>query len=332
MAAIVSGELKLYKSVTVNDVGSNGGRMSASEAVDNVKNNIWDDVNNAERLAGSTKYRKIFLAVKNATSTKAVAPKLFLEDISNGADRQAFFAGTQTDIQSGIASPRLYGTGRLNANVSAGATSVTVAVEDATDALFANGDKIRVSSKTYIDSVTGTEEYVTITGVPSYSGNVATIAVTALVNSYVASTPTKVGSVYTPGDVQPTCTAPVVTSTAGTYNNAGFPILTDGIGGVEDNWTLTFTSATAYGVVGAAVGSVGAGSRSTNFSPNNSSFSAPYFTVPSAAFGGTYVSGDTITFTTHPAAIPMWMKRVVPAAAASVSNDLVTISIDTESA
>ena len=331
--ALLAAEIKYYKSTSVSDAAGNGGRLSANEITDNVKNNVWPDAPSTERVAGSTKYRKVFIAFKNAARTGAVTPKVFMEDKTTGDDRQAFFAGTQTDVQSDISSPRLYGAGRLNANVSAGATSITIAVEAAGDALFLNGDTIRISDKEYLDSVSGNEEYVTATGAASYAGNVATIAVTALVNSYVAATPTKVSSVYKPtSPVVPTCSTPVVTSTAGTYNNGTYPPLTGGVGGVRDDWTITFTSATAYTASGANTGSVGTGSRSADFSPNNPDFSAPYFTLPTLAFGGTYLSGDTITFTTTPSCIPIWYKRLIPAAAASVSNNLVTLSVDTESA
>ena len=334
---IVAAEIKVYRSSVVNDSGTNGNRMGNTLVTDNVKNNLLPDVTSSERTAGSTKYRKCFIKFENAAGLAAVTPKVFLEDITTGDDRCAFFAGTHlpTDVQSGIGSPRLYGAGRLNANVSAGATSITVAVEAAADALFLNGDTIRISDKQYVDSGSGNEEYATITGTVTYVGNVATIPCSALVNAYTAATPTKVSSVYQPGTIQPTVSAPVKTSTSGVFNlnnTGGNPIVCGPIGGVYDTWTLTFTSATAFGVVGTNTGSVGTGTTGANFAPNNAAFSSPYFTIPSAAWTGTWANGDTLTFTTTPSAIPVWIKRVVPAAAASLSNNQTTLSIDTESA
>lgn len=334
---IVAAEIKMYRSASVNDGGTNGGRMSNVVVTDNVKNNLWPDVSSSERVAGSTKYRKAFIKFENAAGLAAITPKVFLEDITPGDDRMAFFPGTHTqaDVQSGITTPRLYGAGRLNANASAGATSISVVVELAADTLFLNGDVIRISDKTFVDSGTGNEEYVTITNTVTYAGNVATIPCSALVNAYTAATPTKVSSIYAPGTIQPTVSAPVKTSTAGVFNlaNTGSnPIVEGPVGGVYDTWTLTFSSATAFSVTGTNTGGVGSGTTASNFAPNNTAFSSPYFTIPSAAWTGTWLSGDTVTFTTTPSAIPVWLKRVVPAAAASLSANLVTVSIDTESA
>lgn len=50
------------------------------------------------------------------------------------------------------------------------------------------------------------------------------------------------------------------------------------------------------------------------------------------AFGGTFATGDTIAFTTQPAAIALWYKRVVPAGASSFSGNQVIVGIDCESA
>lgn len=334
---IIAAEIKMYRSAVVNDGGTNGGRMSNIIVTDNVKNNLWPDVSSSERAAGSTKYRKTFIKFENAAGLAAITPKVFLEDVTTGDDRMAFFAGThtQTDVQSGIGSPRLYGAGRLNANVSIGATSITVLVEAAADALFLNGDTLRISDKTFVDSVTGNEEYITVTGTVTYAGNVATIPCSALVNAYTAAAPTKVSSVYAPGTIQPTVSAPVKTSVSGIFNlgnTGGNPIVEGPIGGVYDTWTLTFSSATAFSVTGTNTGSVGSGTTGSNFAPNNPAFSSPYFTIPSAAWTGTWATGNTVTFTTTPSAIPIWMKRVVPAAAASLSGNLATLSIDTESA
>ena len=335
---IIASEIKNYRSAVVGDGGTNGGRMSNVLVTDNVKNNLWPDVSSSQRASGITQYRKCYIKFENSDGLAAITPKVFIEDRTVGDDRVAFFAGTHTqaDIQSGISSPRLYGAGRLNANVSAAATSITVLVETTVaDALFLNGDTIRISDKTYTDSVSGNEEYVTITGTVTYAGLVATIPCSALVNAYTAATPTKVMSIYAPGTIRPVVSAPVKTSVSGVFNLAntgGNPIVQGPIGGVYDTWTLTFTSATAFGVTGTNTGSVGTGTTGANFVPNNVVFSSPFFTIPSAAWTGTWATGNTVTFTTTPSAIPIWMKRVVPVAANSLSSNEVCLSIDTESA
>lgn len=44
-----------------SDAAGNGGRMSATALADNVKNALLLDVRQAERLAGSDKWRKLFI-------------------------------------------------------------------------------------------------------------------------------------------------------------------------------------------------------------------------------------------------------------------------------
>ena len=73
-----------------------------------------------------------------------------------------------------------------------------------------------------------------------------------------------------------------------------------------------------FAVAGDTLGSVGSGNIASNFAPTNPDFGAPYFTLPSAIWGGAWASGETFTFQTHPAALPLWLKRVVPAGAASI--------------
>jgi len=329
--SIIASELVWRQSSVVSDAAGNGGRITATAIVSAVKNNIFPDVPQAERTAGSTKYRKVFIHVANDADLALVAPKVFVETRTPGDDNVTFFPATQRDTQSGIAgSEQKYGAGVLNAGVSGGATSIAVLTEGAALDCFVSGMKIRISDKASIDGA-GNEEYVTINSVPSYVGAVATFDITpALANAYLV-TVTKVASVYEPGDIAATISNWVESGT-GTYNEATYPVLPDHISTIEQTWTLTFTSATAFGVVGDTVGSVGTGNTSGDFAPANASFSKPYFTLRAIGWGGTWTNANTIVFQTHPAAIPLWYRRQVPAGAASLSGNSVIVAVDGESA
>jgi hypothetical protein len=331
--AILSTELIWRRAAEVSDAGTNGGRMTSTVIPSAVKNNIWPDVPQSERTAGSTKYRKVFVHVANDADLTLVAPKVFVLMPTPGDDRVHFIPGNQTNTQSAVTgAEQKYGAGTLNANVSAAATQITVLVEAAADALFANGMKIRISDKQSIGG-SGNEEYATITGTPTYVGNVATINLTAgLTNGYAAATPTYVSSVYEPGDVACTVTNWVETTASGTYDEVTYPVLPDNISTIEQTWTLTFTSATAFNCSGNTVGSITGGTIGTNYSPNNSDYGKPYFTLRSAGFGGTWATGNTIVFQTHPAAVPLWYRRVIPAGASSLSGNKVIVAVDGESA
>jgi len=336
--SIVASEIVWRTSVEMSDAGTNGGKMTATAIPTGVKNNIWPDVPQSERTAGSIKYRKVHVHIANDADLELVQARVFVETYTPGDDNVILFAGTHTDTQSGIGSPRYYGGGQLNADVSAAATSIDVAVDVATASeastlnMFQNGDLIRISDKTDVDDVGGNEEYATISGAPSYAGDIATITLTAgLANGYTG-TATRVSSVYEAGDISGSVASFSVTSgLSGTYDDTTYPVAVDSIGGVEANWTLEFTSATNFTVKKDAV-SVGAGTVSGDVQPTNSDFSKPYFVMQFEGFGGTFQSGDTITFTTHPASIPLWYRRKVPAGAASLSGNKIIVAVDGQSA
>ena len=342
---VQSTELKFYKAATVGDTSSNGGRMSANEIADGVKNNVWPDVPQGERLAGSTKYRKVFFKVANDDDTKLINPRLFVETPTPGDDRVLIFPGTQTDVQGDLTgTERQYGGGWLDVNVSIGATSIDVNVEAAADAVFQNGDLIRISDKDGVDDASGNVEFLRLdatTGV-TWNGDKATLTFESgqsLQSGYNAAG-TRVSSVIEPADVESYWDNWSGSTVTGTYDGnapttpptTNVPV-TDSIGSIEQTWTISFTDANNFTCVGDTVGSVGGSSIvSGDFAPNNPSFDKPYFTLPSIGWGGTWASGETITFRTHPAAVPVWWKRIVPAGANSLSADKVVVAITGESA
>ncbi len=139
-------------------------------------------------------------------------------------------------------------------------------------------------------------------------------------------------SVYEPSDVE--CSVDNWVETAagdGTYDETTYPVVTDNIGTVEETWTLTFTSATDFGVVGDSIGSVGTGSTAGDFTPSNAAFSKPYLTLDKDGWAGTWASADTVVFQTHPAAVPIWQKRVLPTDCPSLSGNKTTLVFGGES-
>jgi len=335
--SIQSSELVWRKSAVVSDTASNGGKMGTTISVSGAKNNIFADVPQAERTAGSTKYRKMFILVNNGEADgngnlglSLIAPKLFVETRTPGQDAVTIFLGDQTDTEATVTgSEPVYGMGELTNTVSGGASSIVVTVEDWTNLpIFRNGDTIRISNKTSINDGAGTEEYHVINGAPAPSGNQITLTLTSpLANGYTAGSATKISSVIEPGDVA--CSVDGFSNNgSGTFAASG--ITTDAVGTIEEDWTLTFDTATTYTVRDSLAASVGSGNVGSDFSPNNPN-GGTYFTLLSASFGGTFVAAETIDFSTHPAAIPVWYRRDVPAGAASLSGNSVIVAIDGES-
>jgi len=331
--AILSSELKFYKSAVVDSTTANGGVMSNNVLTSGSPQNVFPNVLAAERVAGSTLYRKLFLKVANDADATLINPQLWLDVVTAAADWVVMFAGTQTDTQASIGTPRIYGCGTLKTSVSIGGSALVVTVEDSTiTGMFVDGDTIRITDKATPSSVTGNEQTMTISGAPSVSGNDVTITTTETLAAAYTGAVARVMSVYEPSDVECSVDNWVETSSSGTYDESTYPVICDNIGSIEQTWTLTFADATNFTVSGSTVGALASGTVGVNYAPNNPNFTKPYFTLEFAGFGGTWANGDTLVFQTHPAALAIWEKRVVPAGAASLSGNYTTLAVAGESA
>jgi len=319
-------ELLFMKSETVTDTGANGGRLSANAIAPGVKNNVFPDVTQAERQSGLTRWRKLFVKVANPDGLALLDGRAHLTKPSNGDDRVTLAAGTQRDRQTDLASPREYGAGPLKTDVAAGATVLTVLLEDATQQTFQNSDTIWIgdaSNQEYFENVSVAK-----------SGVDATITLHAgdqLAHAY-ASTTANVASVLALGDVAAATSAWTETSAAGAYDETGHPLEVDAIAGVEDDWLATFTDAQHFTVAGTATGALPAGTIGQDYAPANAQYSRPYFTLRAAGWSGTWASGDTLAFATHPAAAPLWLVQRTPAGAQACNADLFEIAVAGESA
>jgi hypothetical protein len=224
----------------------------------------------------------------------------------------------------------------VNADIIAGTTlSIEVTVEDGGDVIFQDGDLIRISDKSDINDGTGSAEFATISGVPSYAGDIATITIAAgLTNPYLA-VDTRVESVMTSATVGASHTTPSVDIGSGTVDDSNNPIVDENIGAVDDNWTVTFTSTTGFNLVRDVPNAGDAahtGTTGTPSAPINSDTGSAYFTIPTAFWGGSWVVDDEVTFSTTSATFPIWEQRVIPAGTTSLTANSVKLVLEGESA
>ena len=337
---MLSTDLKVYKAL------ANGRMDGASPVTSGVLQNVFPHVTSAQRTAGLRDAYKIFWKVADDSDGTLLDPELYHDAPTKSATEYVvFFAMSQRETIASIsglldASPsdarKKYGTAYLKTSITAGAQTLVVTVKAAAlasgnDAIFASGDKIKLTDKATSDALTGNEEILTINGAPSVSGTDITITVTELIaNSYTAAaTPTqaspRVSTLYQPADIAASATTPVKTSTAGTVDFSTYQLILDNIGTVDEDWTITFTDATHFTLSGDSLGAaVATGVTTADFAPSNATFTKPYFTIELEVWGGTWAPGDTVTFTTHPAAIAIGQKRVVPPATASLANNRCT--------
>lgn len=336
---LASTDLKFRPSALQSDTvpAQNGGRMTYGEVVSGVKNNLFSDVTVAQRSSGATRYRKMFLHLDSNTTTAMNNAKVFMDKLTAADDYLLFQSATATGTESSDKNEALlFGIGALASNVSAGVSSITVACEHADYATltpFRVGMTIRVSNIP-VGSGTGTEEFVPLSAV-SYSGATATLTFTGypLANAYLASN-TLVSSVMSVSTVAGAFDTPVVTSTAGTlaHGTAGY-VTVPSKGSINDTWTLTFSSATSFSVAGAVTGALsGTGTIGSDYSANNQPVGTPYFSILAVAWGGTFVSGDTVTFNTTQASLPMLIRQRIPAASGTLTGTVAGFAFRGESA
>lgn len=318
MANVEVSDIALYDPIVINNTASNGGRMSTNKNMSGLTNKRWEGIDPDLAIAGAVLPRKGFFKNENTLDFPARNIRISLFKPVPGDIKLFLIAGTQTDIQSGIGSTK-FGCGLLDSNVSAGASSIDVLVEDGTDILFRDGDEIVITDRPVRTIVGGGNlEHHVVDGTPTISGDVVTITLTGtLANDYSASN-TVVMSLLPLGDLKTSIDTPVVSSAAGTFDTA--EMTAHNVGGLYETWTFTFTSATAFTCAGDTLGSVGTGNIGSIFAPNNPAFGSPYYTVNPAAWGGTYQSGDTVTVLTGPAAKGFWESLVIPAGASDIQG------------
>lgn len=325
---IVASELKTLKAEVNNSTSANGGRVGLIEAVSGVSNAFFPVANNAERVAGRTWYSKRFYKVANAANESLANAYMVLDNPTPGDDKILLFAGTQTNTQGDLTGSELkYSAGLLANAVAIAATTLIVNVDASAgaDNIFRDGMRIRVTDKATPDSLTGNESILTISGVPGVVGDQVTITVAAPGFDVGYSAGAKVSGIMEVGTVGCSVNNVVVTSAGGDYDNVNFPITGNNIGCIEDSITLTFTSGSAFNITSALLGSLGSGSIGAGASPTNPDYAVDYWVVDSAGFTGTFLAGDTITFDTHPANVPFFLKQVIPPNCASLAGNSVLV-------
>jgi hypothetical protein len=330
---ILTSEIKWFRSAMQSDStpAANGGRMALTEIVSGVKNNLFPDVSQAQRASGITHWRKAFIAVRNAAGIPLMDPKVSIELGTPGDSYVLLYPGTQTDTEDEVAA-RPYGYGTVAASALAAATTLVVTTEADFSEMAAKpfqvGDLIRIDARATVEA-TGNVEYRRIDAIV-YDDDEITLTLTSGLE-FAWSVGAKVASVIEPDDVVASVGA--VVPTGGVTFTAAGNLDVNNLGAIQQTWTVTVTDAAtgALSVAGDTLGVVGAGALGATLAPNNPTGGGAYFTLRAAGWGGTPADGDTIVFTTVPAAIPLWYQRVVPAGSAAISSDPVSVCIEGES-
>lgn len=330
MTAPIEAELKFFHCEERSALSTNGGRLSITEIVSGVINNVWPHVLRAEREAGAILYRKLALKVHQDGDGLLATTDFCMDGPTLGEDRALMFAATATGTQAGITgSERVYCAGGLVSAITAGGSTIIFAVKNADEAAGVQvGDDIRLTDKLTPSAVTGNIEYLEV-ATKSVAGLEVTITTTTpIANSYAAytaGTGGKVGVVYPAGETKASNGTIVKTSTAGTIDTTTYPLRLNNMGADEHTVTLTFTDATHFTASSDRFGALATGIITADYAPLHPTWAKPLFTLDYEAFGGTWAGGDTIVIPLHAAAAYIWEKRIVPAGCGPLSANKIVL-------
>lgn len=340
---VLDSELTWYRAENESDTdpANNGGRVDfARQSLSDAADNLFVKETAQDRSTGVVRWRKAFIAVRNADNLALLDPRVSIESGTPGDSVVTLYPGTQDDTEDEITG-RPYGYATLAADATLGATEITATTEadwsgdSAADQPFQVGDTLRIDSRdTVADS--GSVDYATIATV-SYSGTALTLGLEAgLTHAYTAADGVHVASVIRPGTVSAGYESLSVSNAGAStlaYAPSGGNLVVPNIGGIRRTWTITVTDA-ASGAISFTddTGTLtGTGALGSTLQPANP-LGGRYFILLAAGWSGTPADGDELTFTAKPPVLPIWYRRAVPAGSASLADDPVDVCIEAESA
>ena len=109
--------------------------------------------------------------------------------------------------------------------------------------------------------------------------------------------------------------------TTAKYNDIAFPLEINNQGSIKERWRISFTSSSAFQVIGETVGVIGTGNTSADCAIANPATGAPYFTIRQEGWGSGWASGNQVRFNTDGAQSPFWLARTVLSGPATAEED-----------
>jgi hypothetical protein len=326
----------------------NGGRMSTIEIINNTPNNVFPNVYSAQRENGNINYQWAYaLAGGDAANADVLVDGfLFLFHQPSGDEYICFCVGDQLSTAGDYGFPdtdteRKYGPAELAEDVSAGETTLTLTCKTAdhasgADVCWVDGDNFFVTDKALFNSTSGNLEKLVVSGSPALDPDGVTITISfspALVNGYAAGA--VVASYPAPQDVSTNQYDSLdITGISGTTTvdivTAG-NVVVDSLGALEMTWTFTMSSATTFDVTTdyPGIATLPSGNTGVDYTPQNDDVSRPYATFKAGWISNGEI-GDSFSVQTHPPALCMIQKKVVPAGAAAATGLSVTAVLEGE--
>ncbi|WP_413520594.1 hypothetical protein [Psychrobacter glacincola] len=114
--AITQNDLEILKSEIMADTPDGGGLPTGIAVIDGVSNNLFPDVSDIDRLLGRVRLRKLYLAVKTASTDLLQATRMLITELPDNPNISVFFfkapsfADRRVDAQNKIESYLAFGT------------------------------------------------------------------------------------------------------------------------------------------------------------------------------------------------------------------------------
>lgn len=120
---------------------------------------------------------------------------------------------------------------------------------------------------------------------------------------------------------------PDAPTTTSRYNDIDYPVFVQNADAAQESWALIFTSATAFRIVGKALGEIGTGTVLVDCAPVNPNTKRPYFILKYEGWGGGWASGNVLRFDSYAANFPFWCARTVLASQPTIESDSFKLQI-----
>lgn len=311
----------LYAPQTINETTTNGGRITHLPVTKtaNGYGNI-PATNEAERAAGKTVIRKLFVKCLDLTTATQCAIGL---KVTPSSDTKAYLvAGTQRDTVATMGT-RKYAGGLLNTSVANTDTTLIVDFEAGMGALnpVQAGDKLMVWDNTNSVALGS----VTVSSV-TWATNQATIVLTAAIGTAFAPGAFVSSVIVDTVNCNPKADNYNKASLVGTtFDETNYPVLVNRVGTDEETITVTAIDSTTYSVLSDSRGALANGQFAVDYEYTHPDLAQSCFVIPAAAWGGTHTAAEALQFQIHPAAVPVYVVYLVSAGAAESAGENVAV-------
>jgi hypothetical protein len=283
-----------------------------------------------------------YIIVRNTSSPLNASTMFAASDVLTSGTATCTISGTVLQKNAFVGTGRLVTTAITAGNTSFVVDFFSAEVADEIKGRILPGDELVITDLEDVDDTTHHFEFVTVSAI-SWSSTQATITITTgTVYSYALSytgTSSKAGdTIYTRicqivdcGDIDAIADNVSDTSVSGVLDVDA--IIAHNKGAITDTITITIASGgSSFTVAGTSGTSYTAGSVASDYHPTNPNTSSYYFTIPTSAWSGSFIAGETFTFDITEAAVGIWAKEIVPQDTASTSRNSTWFALCGESA